>query len=588
MKILSDSWFSFWKNFRMAGLAVLVSVCASFAAHLLLLAIRGTTNLSFYGRWSLEPADPQGHHLGPWVCLVPVAGGLLIGLLARYGSKAIRGHGIPEAMEQILQNHSRISPRVAVLKPLSAAISIGTGGPFGAEGPIIATGGALGSVAGQVLSMTASERRVLLAAGAAAGMTAIFGSPLAAVLLSVELLLFEFSARSLIPVFCAVITAAVFRGLMGEPWTVFPMPALPGPAAPLILFSAVLGLCMGILSVGVTKAVYAIEDGFERLPVHWMWWPAWGGVAVGVIGWLYPQTLGVGYGNIADLLQSGVLWQGALLLAGFKFLSWSIALGSGTSGGTLAPLLTIGGAVGEVLAAAANAWFPGAHIPAGLGALVGMMALFSGASRAMLASMVFGLEVTGQINGLVPLMAGCGVSCWVSGLLMEQSIMTEKISRRGVRTPSHYDADPFRNMRVAEAMETGIRGILPETTVEALAARIAAHDPETALFSTLPLLTGEGILCGMISRGDVLRAIESGRGSITVLEAGSGEPVVVHPGDSLDDAIHQMLKYDLGRLPVMDPRDARRMTGMLTRRSILQVRKRHLEADRDRQPGWFG
>ncbi|HEX8914315.1 MAG TPA: chloride channel protein, partial [Humisphaera sp.] len=408
--------------------AVGVALAAAVIAQGLLRLSAGVTNLAFHGRLSFdtEGASPWDHRLGPFVAGVPVIGAVVIGVMARYGSRAIRGHGIPEAMEKVLTGQSRIPVRVMFLKPLSAAVAIGTGGPFGAEGPIIATGGALGSVVGQVLPTSADERKTLLACGAAAGMAATFGTPVAAVLLAVELLLFEFRPRSLVPVALASAIAAAARLLFEGAGPVFPMPAVePTALGPLVLY-VLLGGLLGLAAIGVTKAVYAVEDAFERLPVHWMWWPAIGAVAVGGIGYFQPRTLGVGYANISDLLSNRLDLAAVAVLCVAKFASWSIYLGSGTSGGTLAPLLTIGGAVGTLLAAVANHLVPGAHLSLGVGALVGMAAMFSGSARALLASVVFAFEATRQPAGLLPLLGGCAAAFLVSALLMRNTIMTEK------------------------------------------------------------------------------------------------------------------------------------------------------------------
>ena len=386
----------------LCGVAVVLGVCAAFIAQLLVALIALVTNISFYGRWSVDNVSPAGHALGPWVVVVPVLGGIVVGLMARWGSRAIRGHGIPEAMEQVLLNESKIPPRITFLKPVSSAVAIGTGGPFGAEGPIIATGGALGSFLGQLLHVTGDERKVLLAAGAAGGMTAIFGSPVAAVILAVELLLFELRPRSLIPVAMAVVAAAGVRYATVGAEPVFAMPYVAEPGLAALACYVALGAAIGLVSVGVTRAVYGIEDAFEKLPVHWMWWPAIGGVAVGVVGYFAPLTLGVGYTNIEDIV-AGHLAVGALaFLCVMKFISWSIALGSGTSGGTLAPLFTIGGALGALAGFGLVAIAPGLGIDPRIAGLVGMAAIFAGASRALLTSVVFAFETTQQPQGQQP------------------------------------------------------------------------------------------------------------------------------------------------------------------------------------------
>jgi H+/Cl- antiporter ClcA len=418
------------------ALASVVAVIAFFLTRLIALV----THIAFFGQWSTTWISPATNHQGAWVIVIPVLGGLIVGLMARWGSRAIRGHGIPEAMEQVLTNESRIAARMIWLKPLSSAVAIGTGGPFGAEGPIIATGGALGSFVGQLLPVTADERKTLLAAGAAAGMAAIFAAPLAAVLLSIELLLFERRARSLVPVAMAAATGAAVRFALEGPGPVFPMLAL-GPASFVALsFYTLLGLAFGVAGVAVTRLVYGLEDAFEKLPIHWMWWPAIGGLAVGLVGYVVPSTLGVGYENIVAVI-GGHLSLGALAILAFaKLVSWSIALGSGTSGGTLAPLFTIGGALGG-LAGIALAHWPITQVDPRMAALVGMAALFASASRAMLTAAVFVFETTLQPHALLPLLAASVAAYLVSGLMMQHTIMTEKIARRGVHVPTDLVAD---------------------------------------------------------------------------------------------------------------------------------------------------
>ncbi len=428
--------------------AILIGIIAKF----LVCLIDSITNLSFYGRLSLEPASPAGNHLGIAVIIVPVLGAILVGLMARFGSKAIGGHGIPEAMEKIILDESRIPPVITFLKPISAAISIGTGGPFGAEGPIIATGGAFGSLTGQWMHISPGERKIVLAAGACAGMSAIFGSPLAAVLLAVELLLFEFSPRSVIPVGLACVTGAGMHFLLFGTGPVFGMPAIPVPDDKALAIYVLLGALVGVIAALVSKSVYWIEDMFDRLPVHWMWWPAIGAIAIGVVGYFAPHTMGVGYDNIQWLLKARAPLSIIATLGILKFVSWSVSLGSGTSGGTLAPLFTIGGALGAVLGGLVLQLFPSTHINIATAALIGMAAMFAGASRAWLTSIVFALETTGQINGLLPLLGACLAAYFVSFFLMKGSIMTEKIHRRGVRTPDAYEPDALHAIAVRELL----------------------------------------------------------------------------------------------------------------------------------------
>ncbi|HVI44048.1 MAG TPA: chloride channel protein [Chitinophaga sp.] len=435
--------------FYLSVQALLNALLVGFVAKGLVLLISLFTNLAFYGNFSFEENGPAGNHLGWYVVLVPVAGSIIVGIMARFGSKAIRGHGIPEAMENIILNESRIPPIITFLKPLSAAISIGTGGPFGAEGPIIATGGALGSFTGQVIHISSSERKVLLAAGACAGMSAIFGSPLAAILLAIELLLFEFSPRSVIPVAIACITGAGMHLLLFGDAPVFAMPAIPAVSDTALAVYVLMGVVIGVVAAMVSKSVYLVEDLFEKLPIHWMWWPALGAVAVGVIGYYAPHTMGVGYDNITTLLTGNVSLTLIFSLCVLKYLSWVISLGSGTSGGTLAPLFTIGGAAGALIGMGVLALFPGCGINLATAALIGMAAMFAGASRALLTAIVFALETTGQPHGLLPLIGACTSAYFVSFFLMKGSIMTEKIRRRGVATPEEYMPDLMLQINAA-------------------------------------------------------------------------------------------------------------------------------------------
>lgn len=564
-------------------LATLLGFVMAGVAQLLLWLIEVITSLAFFGQMGTA-ASPAGNELGVMVVLVPVIGGLIIGVMARFGSPAIRGHGIPEAMEQVLENSSRIPARITWLKPLSAAISIGTGGPFGAEGPIISTGGAGGSLLGQILPTTAAERKTLLAAGAAAGMAATFGSPLSALLLAVELLLFEFKIRSLIPVTLAVSVASLARIAWIGSAPVFPMPAVAPPTIP--AFAACLGIAalMGFAAFGMSRAVYAIEDGFDKLPVHWMWWPAIGALAVGIIGYFEPRTLGVGYNNItANLAGAGTLIAVGLLCS-LKFASWSIALGSGTSGGTLAPLMTIGSGLGWILGVLMHGWIP--SLDPHLAALMGMACAFGGASQALLASAVFACETTGQGNALIPLLACSAVSVWIVRLLGTTSIMTEKIERRGIRVPSQYGANVFEHTRVESVMDTAPSIIHASMPLADLAAKVSIHDAAVARHQAHPVLDEKGGLAGIITRGDLIRAIASAPPDAVVLDYATTDLLCVTPDDTLHDAMEKMLSHDVGRLPVVSASNPAKLVGYLSRRAILSAHRKVLHEE-SLSSGWL-
>jgi H+/Cl- antiporter ClcA len=555
-------------------LSVLIAGVAGVVAQALTRLIGLVTNLAFYGKLSAAFISPAGNRLGPLVVLVPIAGALVVGLMARYGSAAIRGHGIPEAMEQVLLNKSRIPARITLLKPVSAAISIGTGGPFGAEGPIIATGGAMGSLVGQLLHTTAAERKTLLAAGAAAGMTATFGSPVSAVLLAVELLLFELRPRSLIPVALAAAAGTAVRIAFVGITPAFAMPNIVQPSEGALAAYVLLGALVGVASVAVTRIVYAIEDAFDHLPVHWMWWPAIGAVAVGICGYFAPHTLGVGYDNIDRILAGDVAGRGLLFLAGLKLISWSVSLGSGTSGGTLAPLFTIGGGLGALLGEAAARAFPHLGIDPRIAALVGMAAMFAGASRALLASVVFAFETTRQPMGLLPLLGGCTASFLLSCLMMRNTIMTEKIARRGVRVPSEYAADFLDQVTAGACASRPVVTLGGDDLLESVRAWIGGRGPGSS-HQGFPVVDGDGALIGVVTRRDLLDPERSGKALVRHL---IHRPLAVAFEDtSLREAADHMLQEEVGRLPVVTRVEPRRAVGILTRSDLLDAHRRRLE-----------
>lgn len=567
---------------RIVLISLVLGVAAGLIAKILMVLIGIVTNLFFYGRWSIDFSSPAGavSHLGLWVIPIPVIGGLIAGFMARWGSRAIRGHGIPEAMEQVLLNESRIPPRITLLKPISSAIVIGTGGPFGAEGPIIATGGALGSLIGQVLKVTGSERKVLLAAGAAAGMAAIFSAPVAAVVLAVELLLFELRARSLIPVALACVAATAVRYILQGSTPVFLMPHFDSPGVMALIVYVAIGALIGVFSVWTTHIVYGIEDAFEKLPVHWMWWPAIGGLAVGIVGYFAPLTLGVGYSNIEDIV-SGRLTVGALaFLCVMKFISWSLSLGSGTSGGTLAPLFTIGGALGGILGIGIVAIAPQLGVDQNVAALVGMAAIFAGASRALLTTVVFALETTGQPAGLLPLLGACTAAYLVSALMMRNTIMTEKIVRRGVRVPSEYMADYLDRITVGAVCERKLVTLDASQTLGQVREWMAQGAPDSQ-HQGYPVVGEEGRFLGVLTRRTFFTA--GWPASTTLGELITRPPVVVSERNTLREAADHMAMEGVGRLLVLDDRSSKRVVGLLTRSDLISAHAGRLKEGRRRR-----
>jgi H+/Cl- antiporter ClcA/predicted transcriptional regulator len=562
-------------------LALPIGAIGAVVAKFLIWLIAIITNAAFFLRLSSAPVTPETNHLGLWVILVPAVGSLIIGLMARYGSEKIRGHGIPEALEAILLGRSLIDPKVAILKPVSSAISIGTGGPFGAEGPIIMTGGAFGSLFAQLFHLTAAERKTLLVAGAAAGMSAVFATPIAAVLLAVELLLFEWKPRSFIPVAVAAIIAALLRvPLLGE-GPIFPVVVHVAALAPSTIgFALVVGIVVGLGSGALTALVYACEDLFARLPIHWMWWPAIGGLVVGLGGYFDPRVLGVGYDTIHHLMTGELLGASLVTLVVAKGIVWSVALGSGTSGGVLAPLLMIGGALGALLGTSLGVPDPG------LWAMVGMAAMMGGTMRSPLTGMIFVLELTHDLNTLPALLVGTVAGLAVTVLLLRRSILTEKLARRGQHITREYSVDIFSLARVADVMDRTPPTIQANVTVAALAARIAGGDPLLSRRQGVVVLDDSGHLAGIITRGDIMDSIQANTaGKATVLEAARKDVIVAYPDETLHDAVARMLQRDIGRLPVVDPADPKRVVGYLGRADILAARVKLDEEENLRQKG---
>src|SRR4051794_10365421 len=558
-------------------IAVAIGLVCAYVALALLKLIGLFTNLFFYQRWDTALVSPAGHHLGAFVVLVPVIGTLMIGVMARFGSERIRGHGIPEAIEAILINGSRVEPKVALLKPISSAISIGSGGPFGAEGPIIMTGGAIGSLIAQFFHLTSTERKTLLVAGAAAGMSATFAAPLASVLLAGELLLFEWKPRSMIPVALASATAAAARRYLLGLGPIFPVPPHPVFIGPNGLAACVVaGLLAGGLSALLTLAVYASEDGFQKLPIHWMWWPALGGLVIGLGGLIFPQALGVGYDTIAALLQGDVPMKMILGVLIVKSIIWSVSLGSGTSGGVLAPLLMMGGALGGLEALV----FP--FEGAGFWPLVSMGAILGGTMRSPFTGVVFALELTHDVNILLPLLIAVTIAHGFTVLLLGRSILTEKVARRGFHMSREYAVDPLEILFAREVMRSNIVALPVGAHVDALVAALRV-DPAKGPQRLFPVVDGDERLKGVVTRVDLQQLVDAlpQSGDKTVAAIVRGEPAVVRPDDSLRAIVYRMAETGLTRFPVVE-RDGR-LAGMLALDDLLKARALNLDAEQRRE-----
>ena len=572
----------FSSNARLPGISLLaaaIGALSTLAAFVLLSLIHLFTNLFFFGAFSFADRSPALNTLGGWVIVIPVVGGLIVGLMARYGSEKIRGHGIPEAIEAILFGKSRMSPKVAILKPLSSGIVIGSGGPFGAEGPIIMTGGALGSLIAQCVKVTSAERKTLLVAGAAAGMTAVFGTPVAAVLLAVELLLFEWRPRSFLPVALACAVAGFARAAFFGTGPLFPLETAP-PGALSLVSCVIAGLLSGALASGLSAALYKTEDLFGKLPVHWMWWPALGGLVVGIGGFLEPRALGVGYDVIGDLLHQHVVLQVAIAILVVKAIIWVVALGSGTSGGVLAPLLMLGAGLGTVL---------GHVLPGGepaLWPLVCMAAALGATLGAPLTAIVFAFGLTHDSNALLPLLAATLVAHGFATVVMRRSIMTEKIARRGYHIYREYGVDPLERHYVDEVMSR---------SVETIDANLPVSEALTTFFGTTqthrayPALK-DGVVTGMVDRA----ALERFRDKETAGAAQASDarladllsanaPIVALPDETCRLVATRLAVHGLERLPVVADRQTLRLVGIVSRSDLIKPSFAHFEDEHKRE-----
>ncbi len=542
---------------RISAIALVIGVLSTVAARVLLTLIRFFTDLFFYQRVSIDDLSPANHTLGLWVIAIPAIGGLIIGLIARYGTEQVRGHGIPEAIEAILFKNSAMSPKVAVLKPLASGIAIGSGGPFGAEGPIIMTGGAIGSLVAQHFPMTGAERKSLLVAGAVAGMTAVFGTPVAAVLMAVELLLFELRPRSLLPVAIACAVAGFLRPLAIGSGPLFPLQT--AAVTPSALGACLIaGLLCGALAWLMSFALYRVEDWFKALPIHWMWWPALGGLAVGIGGWLQPRALGVGYDVIGDLLHNHIALAAVAALLLIKLVIWVIALASGTSGGVLAPLLMLGAGLGVVL----GPILPGAE--PGLWPLVCMAATLGGMMRAPIMAAIFAFELTGDANALLPLLATCAVAYGFTVLTMGRSILTEKIARRGYHIYREYGIDPLERNAVDDVMTPTPQWVDAAHSVDSV---LASHFGAGQSHRAFPVLR-DGELVGMLDR----EALSGRAPAMPVGELyGLNYPVVALAHETCRTVATRLAVHKLERLPVVAGEGSRELVGIVSRSDLIKA-----------------
>lgn len=577
---------------RILPLALVIGGLAACVALGLLDLIGLITHLAYYQTVGVSLVRPTTAKLGAWTILIPVVGGLIIGAMAYFGSERIRGHGIPEAMETILVGGSKTEPRLTVLKPISSAVSIGTGGPFGAEGPIILTGGALGSVLAQFFHLSAIERRTLLVAGSCAGMAAVFGTPVGAVLFGVELLVFELKPRSLVPIALAVAVASVVRDVFASRHLMSAVPLFPVPphgtfSAVAVAAAAGVGVAAGLLAWLLTTAVYGMEDAFNRLPLHWAWWPALGGVVVGVGGLIDPRALGVGYATIGAELSGKLALESLALLLVVKLVIWSVALGSGTSGGILAPLLMMGAALGGIM---------GSVLPGGgsTWALLGMAGAFAGVTRSPLTSIVFTFELTHDTGSLLPLLVTCAIAHLISTVILKRSILTEKVARKGFHVVREYAVDPLEALFVREVMDTDVVSVGPDETVIEAHERMAAT-PGTARQHLVPVVDRNDRLLGALDVARLDWERRNGRPGHATVALLEDAPALAHPDEPLRRVADRMAEQGVSALLVVrgDLRGMPALMGVVTVEHLLAARQRELVQERHRERplrlrGWSG
>jgi len=559
---------------KISAYAVAVGFVAGLVAQALLELIYLFTNIFFYGKWSFAVTYPVHHHLGAWVILVPPIGGLLVGIMIHYWEPTLKGHGIPEAMEAVLVGKSRVRMRVGFLKPLATAFAIGTGGPFGAEGPIIQTGAAFGSILAQFTKLTPYQRRVLLASGAAAGMAATFLAPLAGILVAIELLLFEFRARSFIPVaFSSAAATAVavhFRG-----WgPLFSTPAFSLVSTQELWLFALMGVIMGLVAVAMIRVLFWLEDLFDRFPIKpaAIWAPVCGALFLGVIGYFYPQVFGTGYDTIRDMLNDRLTTGTLLGVSIGKFWALVLSLGSGTTGGVFAPSLIVGGGIGAAYAEIWRHFFPHFVTDPAFYALVAMAAVFAGIARAPFTSIVFLFELSRNPNSLLPLVVCCMVADGCVRLFSAESIMTGKLVKRGLIVRQDYSVPVLMRARIEQVMRKNFTAVPADADVRTVVREVLA--PEDA--GVLAVIDKEGRLTGIIEAHDLLKGIDK---PTKVAEIAHQNFVVAHLGETVDEVTRLMLTRQAENVVVVEHGDHSKPIGVARAADILRLRRWTIEEE---------
>src|SRR5580693_3452769 len=560
---------------KVCGCALVVGLVAGLVAEALLQLIYFFTNLFFYGKLSFAVTSPAHHHLGLWVILIPAIGGLLVGIMIHYWEPTLKGHGIPEAMESVLFGHSRMRIRVAILKPLATAFAIGTGGPFGAEGPIIQTGGALGSLLGQALGLTPYYRRVLLACGAAAGMAATFTAPLAGVLVAIELLLFELRARSFIPVALAAAVATGVRIHFAGWAPLFPTPAFKLTGMKELWLFALLGLFMGVVGIAMIRSLSWLEDFFDGLPIKRaaIWSPAIGAFLLGIIGYFFPRVFGTSYDTIRDMLNDRIAAGHLVGISIAKFGALVISLGSGTTGGVFAPSLVVGGGLGATFAIGMQHFFPSVVSDPAFYALVAMAAIFGGIARAPFTSIVFLFELSRNPNALLPLIVCVMISDGVVRLFSRDSIMTGKLVKRGLIVLQDYSVPELMRARVEQVMQKQFSVIQAEDELRTVLETFVPGD-----MALIPVVDKEGALVGIVEPHDLLRT-ETPDHHFTMRELARQDFVLAYAGELVDLIQRDMMLKNTENVVVVESNGLRKPIGVARANDILQLRRWLMEEE---------
>ena len=559
---------------RTSALALVVGFIGGLVAQGLLELIYLFTNIFFYGKWSFAITSPVHHHLGAWVILIPPIGGLLVGIMIYLWEPTLKGHGIPEAMEAVLVGKSLVRMRVGVLKPLATAFAIGTGGPFGAEGPIIQTGAAFGSIFAQVTKLTPYQRRVLLASGAAAGMAATFVAPFAGILVAIELLLFEFRARSFIPVaISSVVATAVavhFRG-----WApLFPTPAFSLKSMQELWLFALMGLLMGLIGIAMIRVLFRVEDLFDNhfpLKPRLIWAPAFGALLLGVIGYFYPQVFGTGYDTIRDMLNDRLSTGTLLGVSLAKFWALVISLGSGTTGGVFAPSLIVGGGIGAVYAQVWHHFFPHFVSDPALYALVAMAAVFGGIARAPFTSIVFLFELSRNPNALLPLVVCCVVSDGFVRLFSAESIMTGKLIKRGLIVRQDYSVPVLMRAWIEQVMRKNFTVVRPDDEVRAVVREVT---PEA--MGVILVVEKDGHLVGIVEAHDLLKGADS---NLKIQDIARQDYVMARPGQTVDEVVREMVLHNAENVVVVEQDGKATPIGVARAADILRLRSWIMEEE---------